>query len=123
MIAGDGMHVTRCCCAVLLEGACLQGCISVLMSQCLRGSRLVAAQDREDVCVCVCGRVGGGARWMLMRSCSCSEARSGETALSEWSFDRFCLGPSENSWGVPELSGVCTSLELLHELSHKEESL
>jgi hypothetical protein len=66
-----------------------------------------------------------------MRTCSCSEARSGETALSlsEWTFDRFCLGQSENSSGVPELSGVGTSLELLHELSHscelshKEESL
>jgi hypothetical protein len=74
-------------------------------------------------CVRVYAGGGGGARWMLMRTCSCSEARSGETALSEWSFDRFCLGPSENLWGVPELSGVGTSLELLHELSHKEESL
>jgi hypothetical protein len=64
MIAGDGMHVMRCCCAVLLEGACLQGCMSVLLSQCLRGSRLVAAQDREDVrvCACVCGRGRGGGR-------------------------------------------------------------
>ena len=99
----------------------MQGCSRALLSQCLRGSRLVAAQDREDVCVCVLGE-GGEARWMLMRTWSCSEARSGEMALSEWTFDRFCRGQSENSSGVLELSGAGTSLELLHELSHKEES-
>ena len=56
---------------------------------------------------------------MLMRTCRCSDARSGETARSEWTFDRFCLGESEQS----EQSGAGTSLELLHELSYEEESV
>ena len=66
------------------------------------------AQDRE-------GRGGGGGPF------SCSEARSGETARSEPTFNCSCLEDSEKSW---DQSGANMSLELLYdELSYKEELL
>jgi hypothetical protein len=121
MHAGDGMHAMHCRCAVLLEGARVQGCSRALLSQCLWGSRLVAAQDREDVCVRV--RVdGGGCALDADAHLELQRGALGGDGLSEWTFDRFCLRQSENSSGVLELSGAGKSLGLLHELSHKEES-
>ena len=55
-----------------------------------------------------------------MRTCRCSEARSGETARSEPTFNCFCFEKSEKSW---EQSGANISLELLYELWLKEELL